>query len=114
MELEWWSCDSNSDTLRDGAGELAVPAGLHDHAGLFDPKNRTIHQLLIGIAFVILILAQCPLKGPAAERISRTSAVAGPAAAIARVEVDRTGWLELSFDEDPSKTDSRSKLWSYQ
>ena len=36
--------------------------------------------------------------------------MAGHVAAIARVEVDGAGWLELSLHEDPSKTDTRSKL----
>lgn len=56
-ELYWWYSVSKDGTLRDGARELAVPAGLHDHAGLFDSHNRTIHHFLIVIAFVILLLA---------------------------------------------------------
>jgi len=36
--------------------------------------------------------------------------MAGHVAAIARVEVERTGWLKLSLHEDASKADARSKL----
>ena len=41
-ELDWWSSDSKGGTLRDGARELAIPAGLDDLAGLINPHDRTI------------------------------------------------------------------------
>ncbi|TEU13704.1 MAG: hypothetical protein E3J21_18000 [Anaerolineales bacterium] len=113
-EIDWWSSDSKGGTLRDGACELAESAGLHDQAGFFDPHDRTIEHFLIGISFVILLLAEHPLEGPASERILRTDSVTGHVAAIARVKVDRTCWLELSLYKDPSKTDTRSKLWRDQ
>jgi len=97
-------------SLRDGARELAVSAGLCNLAGLFDPHDRTIEYFHLGIEFVLLLLADRPLEGPASERLSRTGPVAGHVAAIARVEVARTVWLELSLHEDPSKTDTRSKI----
>ena len=48
-------CDSDQlDTLRDGAGELAVAAGLDDCAFLLDAHYRPSEHFPIGIAFVIL------------------------------------------------------------
>ena len=61
-ELDWWSSDSKGGTLRDGARELAVPAGLDDLAGLFDPHDRTWEHFPFSIAFVILLLAKRPLE----------------------------------------------------
>ena len=61
-ELDWWSSASKVGTLRDGAGELAVPAGLDDLAGLFDPHDRTWEHFPFSIAFVILLLAKRPLE----------------------------------------------------
>ena len=94
----------------DGARKLAVPTGLDDPAGLLDSHDRTIEYFPIGLALVILLLAERPFEGPASEGISWTGSVAGPIAAIAGVEVGRTGRHELSLDEDSSKTDTRSKL----
>ncbi len=84
---------SAGGTLRDGARELAVPAGLGDLAGFIDPHNRPFEYFRFCFAFVILYLAERPLEGPTSERISWTGSVAGHVAAIARVEVERTGWL---------------------
>jgi hypothetical protein len=46
VRSRWLSCiihqSSAGGSLRDGARELAVPAGLHDQAGLIDPHDRTI------------------------------------------------------------------------
>ncbi len=67
-EFDWWNSDSKGSALRDGAGELAFPAGLGDLAGFFDPHNRTIHYFHIGIALVRLHLADRPLEGSASER----------------------------------------------
>jgi hypothetical protein len=106
--------DSKGSTPRDRTRELAVPAVLYDFAGFFDSHDRTIEYFKIGIALILLLLAERPLEGPVSERSSRTGSVAGHVAAIARVEVDRTSWLELSLHEDPSQTDPRTKLWSDQ
>ena len=101
---------SARSTLRNGAGELAEPAGLADLAGFIDAHDRTIENFHIGIAFVVFKLAERPLESPASEGLSRTGPVTGHVAAIAWIEVDRTGWLELSIQKEPSKTDTRSKL----
>ena len=61
-ELDWLRSNSNLDTLGDGAGELAIPAGLDYLAGLFDPHDRTWEHLPFSIAFVILLLAERPLE----------------------------------------------------
>ena len=96
-------------TLCDGARKLAVTAGLDDPARLLDSHDRTIEYFPIDLALVILLLAERPFEGTASEGISWTGSVAGPIAAIARVEVHRTGRHEFSLHEDPSKTDTRSK-----
>ena len=97
-------------TLRDGARELAVPARFGDLARLIDSHDRTIDDFPICFAFVILFHAEGPFEGSAPEGISRTNPVAGPVTAVARIEVDGTGWFEFSLHEYPPKTNTGSIL----
>ena len=96
--------------LGNGTRELAEPAWFGDLTGLFDSHDRTFYYFGLGFAFVILLHAERPFKGPASERISRTGLVAGPVTAFARIEIKRTGRLELSLHEDPSQPDTGTKL----
>jgi hypothetical protein len=101
---------STGVTLRDGARELAEPAWFGDLTGFFDSHDRTFYYFGLGFAFVILLHAERPFKGPASKRISRTGLVAGPVTAFARIEIKRTGRLELSLYEDPSQPDTGTKF----
>ena len=55
--VDWLSSNSKVGTLRDGAREFAVPAGLDDCAFVLNPHYRTGEHLPFGIAFVVLLLA---------------------------------------------------------
>jgi hypothetical protein len=48
--------------LCNGTRQLAESAGLHDHAGFFDPHERTIEQFLIIISLVGFFFAVNPFK----------------------------------------------------
>ena len=77
---------------------------------LLDAHNWTFDYFQIGFAFVVFFPAVWPLEDPASKRTLRANLMARHVAAGARVEVDRSGGLEVGLNENLSQTDARSEL----